>query len=224
MLRIGLLLALLSLCHGAEVPDPDPARFAKAIDAFDAQDAKSPPEKGGIVFAGSSSIRLLDLPKVFPGLDALNRGFGGAHISDMNHYLERVLLRYEPSRVIFYCGTNDVWDKKPPEQVEADFNELRQRLFERSPEAELIVLAIRPSPARKSILAIERAMNERFRGIAEADERITYLSGSADRFIRDDETFDHSLFVEDGLHMSAKGYAIWKELLSPHLPKTAPSR
>lgn len=214
-----LLLTLISPLRADEVPDPDPARFAGEIDAFDAQDAKSPPEKGGIVFAGSSSIRMLDIPKVFPDLEALNRGFGGAHISDMNHYLERVLLRYEPSLVVFFCGTNDVWDKKPPEQVEADFNELRKRLFERSPEAELIILAIRPSPARQSILKIERAMNERFRQIAEADERITYLSGSADRFIRTDGSFDRSLFAADGLHMSAKGYAIWKEILTPHLPK-----
>jgi len=217
MLR-ALLPFLATIPLAAAVPDPDPARFAGEIDAFDAQDAKAPPAKGGIVFAGSSSIRLLDLAKVFPGLEALNRGFGGAHISDMNHYLERVLLRYEPSLVVFYCGTNDVWDKKPPAQVEADFDEFTRRLFERSPEARLIVLAIRPSPARHSILAIERAMNARFRKIAEADPRITYVAGSADRFIRDDESFDRSLFVEDGLHMSAKGYAIWKELLTPLLP------
>ncbi|BCX46554.1 lipase [Haloferula helveola] len=217
MLRLIAFLALAVSAIAA--PDPDPARFAKEIDAFDAQDAKSPPKKGGIVFAGSSSIRMLKLPKVFPGIEALNRGFGGAHISDMNHYLDRVLLRYEPSTVVFYCGTNDVWAKKPPEQVEEDFNELRERLFKRSPKAELIILAIRPSPARKSILEIERTMNGRFAKIADADPRITYVPGTADRFIEEDETFDRSLFAKDGLHMSDKGYEIWKELITPLLPE-----
>ncbi len=210
-----LLLAASSLLPAA--PDPDPVRFAKEIEAFDAADKKSPPEKGGIVFTGSSSIRLLEIPKYFPGLKALNRGFGGAHISEVNHYLERCLLRYEPSLVVFYCGTNDLWDKKSPEQVEEDFTEFRTRLFERVPEARLIVLAVRPSPARISIIKTEADMNERFRKAAEADKRITYLAGSCDRFLDSEGKPIPDLYVEDGLHMSPKGYEIWKEILGPHL-------
>ena len=129
MKRLLFLLLTLSFpILALAAPDPNPARFEKEIVAFDAADAKSPLEKGGIVFTGSSSIRLLDLKKVFPGLKALNRGFGGSHISDVNHYLDRCLLRYEPSLVVFYCAGNDLWDKKTPEQVEEDFAEFQRRL------------------------------------------------------------------------------------------------
>jgi len=200
-------------------PDPDPARFDKEIVAFDAADATASPEKGGIVFTGSSSIRLLKLDKVFPGLKALNRGFGGSHISDVNHYLDRCLLRYEPSLVVFYCGGNDLWDKKSPEQVEEDFAEFQRRLFEKSPEAKLIVMAVRPSPQRVSIRDKEMDMNARFKKAAEADKRITYVAGSYDRFLDKDGKAIQELFVADGLHMSESGYAIWKELLTPLLPK-----
>ena len=62
-------------------------------------------------------------------------------------------------------------------------------------------------------------MNRRFAKIADGDPRITYVAGTADRFIRSDETFDHSLFAKDGLHMSDKGYEIWKELITPLLPE-----
>jgi lysophospholipase L1-like esterase len=206
MKRIAAALALLlgSLVHAA--PDPAPARFAKEIEAFDAADQKSAPPKGGIVFTGSSSIRLLDIPKYFPGIEALNRGFGGAHISDVNHYLERCLLRYEPSLVVLYCGGNDLWDKKSPEQVEEDFMEFRNRLFKRVPEAKLLVLAVRPSPSRISIRDKEADLNERFRKAAEGDKPIP------------------KYFVEDGLHMSPAGYEIWKEILTPHLKVPASSR
>ena len=215
-----LLFLLLSVpLLALAAPDPDPARFANEIAAFDAADAKAAPEKGGIVFTGSSSIRLLDLNKVFPSLKALNRGFGGSHISDVNHYLDRCLLRYEPSLVVFYCGGNDLWDKKSPEQVEEDFAEFRRRLFEKVAEAKLIVMAVRPSPARESIRDKEADLNARFKKAAEADKRITYVAGSCDRFLDKDGKAIPELFVADGLHMSDAGYAIWKELLTPLLPK-----
>ncbi|MEK7952839.1 GDSL-type esterase/lipase family protein [Luteolibacter soli] len=214
-----LLLSLFLPVLAFAGPDPDPARFDKEIVAFDAADAKTPPEKGGIVFTGSSSIRLLDLKKVFPGLKALNRGFGGSHISDVNHYLDRCLLRYEPSLVIFYCGGNDLWDKKSPEQVEEDFAEFQRRLFEKCPQAKLIVMAVRPSPQRVSIRDKEADLNARFKKAAETDKRITYVAGSCDRFVDKNGTAIPELFVGDGLHMSDAGYAIWKELLTPLLPK-----
>ena len=220
MKRLLFLLLTLSFpILALAAPDPDPARFDKEIVAFDAADAKTPPEKGGIVFTGSSSIRLLDLKKVFPGLKALNRGFGGSHTSDVNHYLDRCLLRYEPSLVIFYCGGNDLWDKKTPEQVEEDFAEFQRRLFEKSPEAKLIVMAVRPSPSRISIRDKEADLNARFKKAADADKRITYVAGSCDRFLDKDGKPIKELFVADGLHMSDAGYAIWKELLTPLLPK-----
>jgi lysophospholipase L1-like esterase len=224
MLRLifTLFVAITGPILGA--PDPNPERFAKEIEAFDAADAKSPPEKGGIVFTGSSSIRLLSIPKFFPDIEALNRGFGGSHISDVNHYLERCLLRYEPSLVVFYCGGNDLWDKKTPEQVEEDFTEFRARLFERAPKAKLIVLAVRPSPARLSIIRTEADLNERFRKAAGADKRITYLSGSCDRYLDKDGKPIPKLYVADGLHMSDAGYEIWKEILTPLLKVPAETK
>lgn len=217
MFRVFALLLLVVASPVRAADNPDPARFAQEIDAFDASDAKATPAKGGIVFTGSSSIRLLDIPKVFPDIQALNRGFGGSHISDVNHYLDRCVLRYEPSLVVFYCGGNDLWDKKSPEQVEADFSEFRKRLFERLPAAKLIVLAIRPSPSRVSIREIEADMNGRFLKAAQADPRITYVAGTCDRYVDADGTAIPSLFVADGLHMSEAGYAIWSELLTPLL-------
>lgn len=220
MPRLLLLLLVFPLTALA-TPDPDPARFAKEIDAFDAADAKSSPEKGGIVFTGSSSIRMLDIPKLFPGLDALNRGFGGSHISDVNHYLERCVLRYEPSLVVFYCGCNDIWDKKSPEQVDEDFAEFRTRLFKRVPKAELIIMPIRPCESRASARDRETAMNERFLKIAGADPRITYVAGSADRYLDKNGKAIRELFIADKLHLSDAGYEIWKELLTPLLPVPA---
>ena len=78
-----LVYSTVSSVFAQEAPDPDPNRFADSFAAFAQQDKDHPFAKGGIVFVGSSSVRMLDIPRYFPGIVALNRGFGGAHISDI---------------------------------------------------------------------------------------------------------------------------------------------
>jgi hypothetical protein len=57
-----------------------PERWEKEIAAFESGDAENLPEKGGIVFVGSSSIRRWKtLAADFPDHRLLKRGFGGSH-------------------------------------------------------------------------------------------------------------------------------------------------
>lgn len=200
-----------------EIPDPSPTRFAKSFEAFARQDKDQPFETGGIVFAGSSSIRMLNIPKVFPGIKALNRGFGGAHISDMNHYLEQGILQYEPSTVVFFCGGNDLWSGKSPAQVKTDFDEFTQRLFARLPKVHLIVLGWRPSPSRIKIIDKEFALNALFEATANQEDRITYLEGTWSRYLDEQGQPMSHLYVSDMLHMNDDGYAIWGEIIRPYL-------
>ena len=69
------------------------------------------------------------------------------------------MLKYKPSKVIFFCGGNDLWAGKSFLQVKKDFDNFRKRLFERVPDAELIVLGVRPSPRRIAIIDKELKMN-----------------------------------------------------------------
>jgi lysophospholipase L1-like esterase len=218
MKRFLLLLLIPALGFSEPQTELDFKRFAGEIEAFDKADAENPPEKGGIVFTGSSSIRLLSLAKVFPGLKALNRGFGGSRMPELNHYLDRCVLRYKPTTVVFYGGGNDLWDGKTPEQVEKEFHEFRDRIFANADLSRLIVLAVRPSPARASIRVQEAELNRRFKLAAETDKRIIFVPGSWDRFLDEAGVPKPELYDEDQLHMSDAGYAIWKELLSPLLP------
>ena len=113
---IAAVLLLLNFISQSRSAD-DPAKFAKwekEIAAFEAADQKQPPPKGGIVFVGSSSIRLWDVKKSFPGLPVINRGFGGSQIEDSTHFAERIVFPYEPCAVVFYAGDNDIASGKSP--------------------------------------------------------------------------------------------------------------
>jgi len=204
--------------------DPDPNRFKEAIDAFGRADRRSPPKPGAIVAVGSSSIRMLDEDRFFPEFRILNRGFGGAHISDVNHFLEQTVLKYQPRTVALFCGMNDVWYGKPIDQVLEDFREFRSRLFNQLPDCRLLVLAIRPSPRRIKIIETELAMNRLFREAADADDRVTYLPGSCDRFLDPSGRPIPNLYAGDQLHMNDRGYRIWDEILTPHLATAGDSR
>ena len=222
LFRFALTTLLVLPAWAAPVSDPDPKRFAKEIAAFDAQDKAHAPRKGGVVFTGSSSIRLWDLKAAFPQAGALNRGFGGSQISDVNHFLDETVLRYEPAQVIFFCGSNDLWAGKSPEQVLADYRRFTQRLFERLPKTQLVVLGVKPSPSRLKIIEIERKMNVLFRDEAKKDARVMFLGETFDVLLDASGQPREELYVKDRLHLSPAGYTLWNKLLAPHLKSEKP--
>src|SRR5437762_13189905 len=64
-----------------------PEKWADAINKFTQADATNPPAHGGVVFVGSSSIvKWTTLQKDFPGLNVINRGFGGSELGDSAYY------------------------------------------------------------------------------------------------------------------------------------------
>src|SRR5687768_3630009 len=104
----GTSILLLTLFAGALVargaadpPQPDEAPFEAEIRAFEAADAKDPPAPGGVLFVGSSSIRLWNtLAKDFPDHPVINRGFGGSQVADSTRYADRIVLPYKPKTVV----------------------------------------------------------------------------------------------------------------------------
>ena len=68
----------------------------------------TPPQKGGIVFVGSSTIRRWDTAAYFPDLKIINRGFGGSELADAVRYVDRIVIPYEPRLVVVYSGDNDI--------------------------------------------------------------------------------------------------------------------
>lgn len=201
----------------AQIADFNPARFTNAIKRFENEDRRRESSKGGIVIVGSSSVRRLNPEVVFPGVPLIQRGFGGAHISDINHYREKTVLKHEPSKVIFFCGGNDLWVGHSIEEVRDDFQQFSVALFDRAPDCQLLVLAIRPSPKRRRLIATVLEMNDELERIASKDDRIVFLRGSCDRFLDEHGNPIDSLYAADMQHMNERGYAVWTEIVMPYL-------
>ena len=119
-----VLACSATAAHGQAVA-ADPARWEADIAAFEAQDRLSPPPTGGIVFTGSSSIRLwTTLATDFTGLPVINRGFGGSQVPDVTAFLDRIVTKHRPRMVVIYCGGNDINAGRSAAEVVADIRSL----------------------------------------------------------------------------------------------------
>ena len=96
-------------------------RWEKSMQRFEAADRQRAPKPGGILFVGSSSIRLWDTDKWFPGQGVINRGFGGSQIADVSYFADRIVLRYRPKLIVVYAGDNDVAAGKSAQRVFDDY-------------------------------------------------------------------------------------------------------
>ncbi len=216
---LSLMILIASLFSGpltAQIHEPD--IYADDIKAFQESDRLNPPAPGGILFLGSSSIRGWDLEKFFPGMQTLNRGYGGSYISDSIYYADRILIPYQPRSVVFYAGDNDLAAGKTPDQVCKDFRELASIISRNLPGTDFVFVGIKPSIARFNLIDSIRQVNSWVQGYCAANPRLFYLDIDAPMLGGDGKP-NPDLFKEDGLHMNDSGYAIWSEMLRPILEK-----
>ena len=213
------LVATLVLAIGVRMAaaqaaaDPDPARFAAEIKAFDELDRRNTPPKGAVLFVGSSSVRLWPTAERFPSLTVINRGFGGAHISDVNHYFDQTVRKYAASVVVFYAGDNDLGNGKSSDRVFADYQAFVEKVHAAKPDTEIFFIAIKPSLARWKLWDTMKAFNERVRTFSSSRSRL-HVVDVAPPMLGANGQPRPELFVEDGLHMTPAGYEIWTGLVS----------
>lgn len=206
---------ILSQTAKPEVP------FAKEIQAFMAEDRKAPPAKGQILFVGSSSFtRWTDVATYFPKHKILNRGFGGSSIPDVIRYQNQIIYPYKPSQIVIYCGENDVASdaKLAAFDVYERFLTLYSNIREKMPNVPVSFVSLKPSPSRWSMRWKMISINGWIRDLAMSDPKLTFIDVWEPMLDKDRRPIA-DIFVEDNLHMNAKGYKIWQKVIEPTLLK-----
>jgi len=214
-LRLTVLLSMtgLYLMAGSPVPDPDPLRYQTEIDAFIQWDRKNSTPGDAVLFVGSSSIRIWKTHDAFPGLPVINRGFGGAHISDMLYFYEHIIQKYDADVIVFYCGDNDVAGKKSVNRVVEDYKTIVQKILKDNPDVHLIYLPIKPSVSRWQFWEEMHQVNQIIRKYQASNEHLHYLD-TASPLLNSEGRPDPELLLKDGLHLNDRGYEAWNRLLS----------
>lgn len=215
-LTSGLLLAN-SPAAAARESICQPERWKDDIAAFEQRDEEDPPPQGGIVFVGSSSIRMWDLPKSFPELPVINRGFGGSELCDSVHYFDVLVARHKPRVVVLYAGDNDVAGGKTADQICADFRAFAKEMKEKLPDSRLVFLSIKPSLARWQFAEEMQRANRTIVEHCQTDAERLHFIDVWEPMLGADDKPRKELFLDDGLHMNDEGYQIWAALLADQL-------
>jgi lysophospholipase L1-like esterase len=194
------------------------AKWEPEIRAFEEADKLHPPAPGGLLFIGSSSIRMWKtLARDFPGLPVINRGFGGSQVREVTAFVPRIVLPYRPSRIVFYCGTNDVASgERTVDQVVADFQAFVRTVRKTLPDVPIAFISAAPNPARWKFRDDWLKLNDRVRALAAADPRLDFIDIWPAMLGPSGEPRPE-LFIEDQLHMNAAGYAIWTNIVGKYL-------
>ena len=129
----------------------DPSVWEPEIAAFEREDRESPPPRDAILFVGSSSIRFWDeLAGDMAPMTVIRRGFGGAKLSDLAHFADRIIVPYQPRAIVIHAGGNELTEapgnvRRTPEEAHADFELLVSDIRSALADVPIYFLALRPS-------------------------------------------------------------------------------
>jgi lysophospholipase L1-like esterase len=210
-----LLTALIFNCSVKAQP------FIEEINAFKKQDSVAMPPKNAILFVGSSSFRMwTSLDQDFPVHSIINRGFGGSTLPDIIRYVDQVIIPYQPRQIVIYCGDNDLAssDTISAQTVNMRFQQLFHHIRKQLPEVAIAFVSIKPSPSRQHLLQKEAKCNDLIKDFLKNQTKTAYIDVFS-AMIDEKGNPKADLFVDDRLHMNKKGYAIWVQVIEPHLIK-----
>jgi lysophospholipase L1-like esterase len=218
LLLAGALAAALARAQASALTLP-PSRWRSEIEALLDADRRSAPPLGGVLFVGSSTIRLWKgLEHTFEDLapTVLRRGVGGSRLSEWPELVPWLVTRYLPRQVIVYAGENDIAEGAQPAEVLAAFVRFVQAVQAERPGTPIAFVSIKPSPLRAAQTAAMREANLLVQTWVLAQEGLDYIDVHTP-MLDNDGRARPELFVRDRLHLSPEGYALWRQVISAHL-------
>jgi len=222
-LAAGLAAFFLSACATqaalpdlAQSPPGKAPAFDAAIATFEEADRTAMPPRCATLFVGASSIRFWrSLKEDFPDRTVINRGFGGSTIWEVDSYFDQVVAPYRPKEIVFYAGENDLNAGRTPDEAYADFVQF-MRLKENALGATPVwFISAKPSKLRFDQLGKQSALNAKIKALADMRDDLAYID-VVPAMQKPDGT-PKDIFVEDDLHMTPEGYALWTPLVDAAL-------
>ncbi|MDM0012605.1 SGNH/GDSL hydrolase family protein [Variovorax sp. J22P168] len=199
------------------------ARWRNELGAFAATDRDRLPAAGGVLFVGSSTIRMWsrlaqdfrDHPVV------LNRGFGGSTMADCSLFARDLVVRYQPRLVLVYAGDNDLAEGRTPLQVLESFAQFVNTVRAELPGTRIAYISIKPSPSREKLLPLVREANHAIEAYLQRLPDSDYIDVFTPMLDAEGRP-RAELFLGDRLHMNDEGYRLWQSLIASHLsPSTS---
>jgi lysophospholipase L1-like esterase len=216
MLCLIFLLTGIALSQSYGQQQKDPARFKKEVDSIVALN-RAVNKANLILFTGSSSIRMWSsLKSDFPKYNVVNMGFGGSEMADLAYYVNDIVVPLKPKKIFIYEGDNDISFGRNINEILSSADSVLLIVRESLPDAKVIFISAKPSLSRWKLKEQYEVFNNALKdwtatkkGVRFADVWTPMLDKSG--------SVKKDIFIEDGLHLNKKGYAIWTATLRKYL-------
>jgi lysophospholipase L1-like esterase len=170
------------------------------------------------LFYGSSSIRMwTSLQEDFPAINAVNLGFGGSTLAACVWFFERIMQSFSPKRLIVYAGDNDIGDGRHPEEIFISFLQLVAAANKRFGNLPCYFISLKPSISRWHLADKIKYTNSLIKNEIEQHNPNWKFIDIYEETLDVDGRPNKEYFLEDGLHLSQKGYALWAKLVNNQL-------
>jgi len=210
ILLISILLILLSIGCINLLGD-NPHRFDLAIKKI--TKLPVPENEKLVIFTGSSSIRLWkNLQQDCNGMQIINTGFGGSHMSDLLHFIDETVLRFQPVEVYIYEGDNDIAAKKKPENILRTTKKVVKKILDSNADVKINFISTKPSPSRWRYKDVYVKFNSLLKEYCDSHHQLFYID-VWNPMLNENGRPAPDIFVSDKLHMNRKGYLLWKDII-----------
>ncbi len=225
MLRRRLLLILLILVSCSPLSKyrelPEVKAWESEIQKFEQLDVSKSYPQDAILFAGSSSIKLwTNIGKDMQPYNVIQRGYGGAKLSDFAVYADRIIYPHACSAIVIFIA-NDISGSesdKTPAEVAQLFRKTLYIIRRKFKDTPVFWISITPTAARWNVWPEIREANRLISKICK-NHRNTYFINTEAVFLTKEGLPRTELFVDDKLHLNQNGYKLWAGIIKNELYK-----
>jgi lysophospholipase L1-like esterase len=179
-----------------------------------------PNSKKDIIFLGNSITAGVDWMELLGNRRARNRGISGDITFGVLERLGEVIEGH-PAKVFILIGINDISRDIPDTVILSNYEKIVQRIKTSSPRTKIYIQTLMPVNSAFAKFKNHynkdehiKAVNDGLRALAQ-QEHVT-LVDLHPHFL-DGEGRMKKAYTQDGLHLNAEGYKVWRDVLQQYL-------
>lgn len=205
--RAGKLFAVLVVSIAFVVAWPMFTRVQEATVAKLPLPGSGTDDRCAIWFIGSSTIYRWDgLASDMAPWKTVNRGVDGATFPQLIERFANDPAKVPPRAIVLYAGENDIATGTPVAQVMSERSHFLAQTTRMFPEVPVILVSLKPSPARWNNRPEQLAYNADTRHLTEDSRDLSYVE-IGPLLMNGDRPGDH--YVADGIHLKPEAYRLW---------------
>lgn len=217
MRRLVTLVLFTAFIFGAYAQERKHSHFyEQRSDLFE----KLPITSKDIIFIGNSIINGAEWCELFPNKPVKNRGISG-DITEVVYERLDYITKAKPAKIFLMIGVNDIARGIETSTTVDYMRKIIEKIQQTAPKTKIYIQSLLPVNADfemfKGHMKPEfiKEINNQFKALAR-EYKITFID-LYPHFVEKGTDKLATKYTNDGLHLMAEGYFLWRDIILPYL-------